>query len=81
MIYVLIPHAAKNWMHVRMFNTYAAAEFTALTVARALRAEGRDTDWCEIVAYEGLDEVTPRFVYALVGAERLHREDWPTPSS
>lgn len=81
MIYVLIPHAARMWMHMRIFMTYAAAEHTALTVARALAREGKATDWCEIIAYEGLDEVLPRFVYTLVGTDRLHREDWPTPSS
>jgi len=81
MIYVLIPRTAKNWMHMRFFSTYSAAEHTALSVARALAREGKPTDWCEIVAYDGLDELSPRFVYGLVGAERLHRDDWPTPSS
>lgn len=81
MIYILIPHAAKNWLHMRVFITYASAELTALSVARALAREGKLTDWCEIVAYDGVDEVSPRFVYTLVGTERLHREDWPTPSS
>ncbi len=81
MLYMIIPHAAKNWIHLRMFPNYAAAEHIALTVARAIELEGHCPDWCEIVAYEGLDELRPVFVYTLVGSQRLHREPWPTPSS
>lgn len=80
MLYMIVPHVARKWMDLRMFSNYAVAEHTALMVARAIELEGKDPDWCEIVAYEGLDELRPVFVYTLVGSRRLHREPWPTPS-
>lgn len=81
MMYVLIPRAARAWTDLRIFNTYAAAEQVALRTARILQSERKSPDWCEIVAYEGIDELHPTFVFTLVGAQRLHREEWPTPSS
>jgi hypothetical protein len=81
MIYMLVPHAARSRLHIRMFANYSVAEQTALTVARALEAEGKDPEWCEIIAYDGLDEMYPVFIYTLFRALRLHREPWPSPSS
>ena len=81
MMYVLVPQMARSRSHIRMFATYCAAEQVALTVARALEAEGKDPEWCEIIAYEGLDELYPVFVFTLVGATRLERDPWPSPSS
>jgi len=81
MLYMLVPRSARSWSHFRMFLTYASAEQTALTVARGIVKEGRNPDWCEIVAYDGVEELQPVFVYTLVGADYLRREEWPTPSS
>lgn len=80
MLYVVVPHTARVWTHLRFFMSYSAAEQAVLTVAYGLKREGKTTDWCEIVAFDGIDEMTPRFVYSLYG-DHLHREDWATPSS
>ena len=80
MIYVVVPHTARVWTHLRFFTSYSAAEQAVMTVSWALKQDGKNTDWCEIVAFDGLDELTPQFVYSVYG-DRLHREAWATPSS
>ncbi len=80
-MYVLVPLAARSRNHIRMFGNYSAAEQIALTVARALEAEGKNPEWCEVIAYDGLDELYPVFIFTLVGALRLERDPWPSPSS
>lgn len=79
MVYVLVPHTARGWAHARIFLSYAFVEQIALQTARAIVATGGQEDWCTITAYEGTDEVLPRFVYWVEGG-RLFRDDVPSPS-
>lgn len=79
MIYMLVPHEARSWEDFRMFTSYSAAEQIILHTARALSREGHSPDWCSLIAYEGLDEIHPVFVYSIV-AGRLLREKWVSPS-
>jgi len=80
MMYVLVPHVSEVWEHVRFFSTYASVEAVALRTARAIEAQGGDPDWCIVVGLDGIEELTPHFLFTLVGSARLHREPWPTPS-
>jgi hypothetical protein len=79
MIYVLIPHAAQHWDHMRIFVTYALMEQVALRTAFALVREGKDENWCTVTAYEGTDEAHPHFLYWVQNG-RLQREPVPSPS-
>ena len=81
MIYMLVPHVARSRLDVRMFDSFSSVEQLALRVARALESEGKCPDWCEIIAYDGMDEMYPAFIYTLLGSFRLHRDHWPSPSS
>jgi N-methylhydantoinase A/oxoprolinase/acetone carboxylase beta subunit len=78
---MLIPHVVPSVWDTRLFSTYSAAEQTVLTVAKHMAREGRDPDWCTMVAYEGTDELHPLFMYTIVGTSRLEREPFATPLS
>lgn len=80
MLYVLIPHRATRFEEFRYFSSFAAVEQAAILAARGFEKEGHDPDWCCILAYEGMDELSPMFFYRLVGSTRLVREKWPSPS-
>jgi hypothetical protein len=77
MIYILFPHDSKNF---RIFTNYTAAEQAILRSAKGFEREGHDPDWCILIAYEGIDELYPVFVYNLVGSNYLVREEVPSPS-
>ncbi len=81
MIYVLIPHAARSYQDYRLFTTFAMAEQQIFLVARGYEREGRDPDWCSLIAYEGVDELQPVFLYSVIAYDRLHRESYPSPST
>lgn len=78
-LYVIVPHRWNTWDDVTMFTTFSAVEQVALAFANRRIASGEDPDWCQIVAYDGQDELYPVFLYRFFG-NRLHREPWPTPS-
>ena len=79
MIYVLIPHAGRSLEDSHLFTSFSLVEQRILAVARSYREAGLDPDWGYIVAYEGLDQLHPVFLYTVVG-DRLHREPYPSPS-
>jgi hypothetical protein len=81
MIYVLIPHTARTYEDYRLFTTFAMAEQQIFMVAGAYEREGRDPDWCCLIAYDGVDEVQPVFLYSVIASDRLHREPYPSPST
>ena len=80
MIYIIVPHNVNTWENLRIFMNYSAAEQAVLNSARGFLREGRNPDWCYLVAYDGADEVYPVFLYVLEGARHLKRYPYPTPS-
>lgn len=80
MLYVLIPHMARTLEDSHFFTSFSLVEQRFLAIARSYREAGLDPDWGFIVAYEGLDQLHPVFVYRLIGEDRLHREPYPSPS-
>lgn len=80
MIYLLIPHRAATTDDVRLFATYGAAEQVILTAARDYARKGHHYDWCNLIAYDGIDELRPVFVYTVSTPNHLHRERFPSPS-
>jgi hypothetical protein len=80
MLFVLIAHEARDVEDIRFFMSFPAAEQAVLQTARALTREGKAADWCYLIAYDGLDELRPVFLYMLVGGVHLHREPYPSPS-
>jgi hypothetical protein len=70
MIYVLIPHVGGS---PRYFTTYASAEQAVVSMARALKAHTIDPNWCKLIAYDGLEELSAVFLYTLVGDSYLQR--------
>lgn len=79
MLYVVIPHTATNWETVRIFTNYAAAEQSVLLAAKGFEREGYSPDWCTLIAYDGIDELLPVFVYFITDSRHLHRAPWPSP--
>jgi len=79
MLYVLIPHTAQHWEHMRIFGSFAAMEQVALQTAIALVREGQSENWCTVMAYEGTDELHPHFLYWVQNG-RLQRDAVPSPS-
>lgn len=80
MLFALVPHAATTHEMVRFFSSYSSAEQAALVAAKDFERRMFDPDWCVIIAYEGIDELLPTFLYRVVGSSRLSREKWPSPS-
>ena len=80
MLFVLIPHRATTHDGFRYFTSYSAMEQAVLLAAKGFEASGFDPDWCCVVGYDGVDELTPTFLYTLKGSSRLVRDKWPTPS-
>jgi hypothetical protein len=70
MIYVLLPHIGGN---PRYFTTYACAEQAVMGTARALKDYNLDPNWCKLIAYDGLEELVPVFVYTIAGDSYLRR--------
>lgn len=54
MIYVLVPRGKSGWEDIRVFATFSAAEDVMK------RGEG---DWCFTIAFDGIDELGPVFLY------------------
>jgi hypothetical protein len=79
MIYVLIPHTAQRWDHMRIFLTFALMEQTVIRTANALVREGKSENWCTVTAYDGTDEVQSHFLYWVQNG-RLQRSPVPSPS-
>jgi hypothetical protein len=80
MIYVLVPHAGRSLEDSHFFTSFSLVEQRFLAVARSYHEENKDPDWGFIVAYEGIDQLYPVFLYTLVGTDRLRREPYPSPS-
>jgi hypothetical protein len=80
MIYVIFPHDDLTWNSARLFTSYSAMEQAVLIAARGFKREGYDPDWCFIVAYDGVDELHPIFLYTIVNGIRLQRQAFPSPS-
>ena len=80
MLFVLVPHTAKSYDAVRYFQSYSAVEQAVLVAAKDFERKGGDPDWCSVIAYDGVDELLPIFLYFLVGSARLVREKFPSPS-
>jgi hypothetical protein len=81
MFYVLIPHRAMTYEDYRMFVTFAAAEQAVFGPAKWYELNKGDPDWCTLIAYEGIDELRPVFLYRIIASDRLAREPYPIPSS
>ena len=77
MLYVLIPHRAITYEECRMFVTFAAAEQAIFGPAKWYELNKGDPDWCSLVAYEGIDELRPVFLYKVIASDRLSREPYP----
>lgn len=60
MVYVLLPRGAIEWDDIRMFTSFGAVE-------RLL------TPTTYVIAYEGVDELTPCWIYQL---EKGRVERW-----
>ena len=80
MLFVLIPHRATTHDAFRFFTSYSAMEQAVLLAAKGFELGGFDPDWCCVVAYDGMDELYPAFLYTLLGSDKLRREKWPSPS-
>ena len=79
MIYIIVPHVKTSWDDVRVFTSYSAAEQAVLTAAKGFAAAGYEPDWCLLVAYEGVDELRPVFLFTISDGW-LYRQPYPTPS-
>jgi hypothetical protein len=80
MLFVLIPHEARDVEDFRFFLNFPSAEQVILRAAQGFEHEGRNPDWCYLIAYDGTDELLPVFLYTLVGSVHLHRQPYPSPS-
>lgn len=80
MLYMIVPHRSRTHDECRFFTSFALAEQAVLGSARGYEEAGDDPDWCYLLAYEGLDELRPIFLYTLVGSSHLRREPYPTAS-
>jgi hypothetical protein len=80
MIYLLVPHAARSEIDFRFFLTFSAAEQAVLVAAQWYETRGEDPHWCTLIAYDGIDELRPVFLYSLVGSDHLQRDPYPSPS-
>ena len=80
MLFVLVPHRAMTHDAMRFFMTYSAMEQAVLTAAKGFELAGFDPDWCCVIGYDGIDELTPTFLYTLRGSGLLIRDKWPSPS-
>jgi hypothetical protein len=80
MLYVLIPRNARRADEFRYFASYSAMEQAVFLAARGFEDSGYDPDWCYVLAYEGIDELFPTFLYTLSGSFKLVREKWTTLS-
>jgi hypothetical protein len=80
MLYILIPHQAKSQEDFRYFTTFAMAEQSIFLAAKGYESRGDDPDWCVLIAYDGVDELRPVFVYSVLASDRLRRDPYPSPS-
>ncbi len=64
-----------------MFVSFAAAEQAIFGPAIWYQLNRGDPDWCVLIAYEGIDELRPVFLYRVLAPDRLSREPYPSPSS
>lgn len=80
-VYIVVPRYEHTWDEVNVYSSFSAVEQFVLQVASLLARDGRDPNWCKILAYEGQDDLHPMFVYTIVASDRLHREPWINPSS
>ena len=70
MIYAVVPH---NQSEKRFFASFSGVEQFVVMHARYLDSRSLPWDWCDIVAYDGIDELIPVFVYRLVDGYTLVR--------
>jgi hypothetical protein len=80
MLYILVPHQARSQDDIRYFATFSMAEQAVFLAAQGYARSGEDPDWCVLLAYDGVDELRPVFVYSLVAVDRLRRDPYPSPS-
>jgi hypothetical protein len=80
MLFVLIPHAARNEGDFRFFLSFSAVEQAAFVTAKGFEQSGVSPEWCYVIAYDGVDELHPVFLYTLVGSGYLQRDPYPSPS-
>lgn len=55
MIYMLVPRGGAEWEDIRLFSTFSAVEDVMN------RVKG---DWCFTIAFDGMDELKPVFLYS-----------------
>jgi hypothetical protein len=79
-LYMLIPHQARSNEDVRYFTTFASAEQSVFLAAQGYASRGEDPDWCTLVAYDGVDELHPVFLFTIIAPDRLRRDPYPSPS-
>ena len=79
MLFVLIPHEARNEEDFRFFLTFSSAEQVVLLTAKGFEQLGQDPSWCYLIGYDGVDELRPVFLYTVSGG-RLQRDPFPSPS-
>ena len=80
MLYALIPHAARSHEDFRYFANFAMAEQAVFLAAQGYERTGHDPDWCILIAYDGVDELRPVFLYSVIASDRLRRDPYPSPS-
>lgn len=74
MLFVLIPRDNTEWTHLRMFSSYSAAEDAVMRGVVKCRVVNKNVDWCYLVAYDGIDELTATFVYVIGNGNTLVRK-------
>lgn len=70
MMYSVIPH---DQTPCRFFASFSGMEQFVLQHAILLESRNIPSDWCSVIAYEGIDELLPVFVYNLMGGHTLVR--------
>ena len=80
MLFVVIPHEERSYEDFRYFSTFSSAEQAVLVAAKGFRRLGQNPDWCILIAYDGIDELHPVFLYTITPMIQLYREPYPSPS-
>lgn len=62
---MLVPRKDVRWETTRLFTSYSAVE--------QVMKKGGKGDWCFTVAFDGVDELEPIYVYKFKG-DRIVRE-------
>jgi len=65
MIYLLIPTGTPGWDDMRIFTTFSSMEQVVMTEVASRQARGLSDRWCFIIAYDGVDELSPVWGYVM----------------